>query len=102
MGKHISIDNNTLNAYLSASAKLAEIAHGTNLSIDRCNGPNSFVVSDKFAPEFKIKIEFDLSSDMPITLSADKVSMKWKKCKDSLEAQQYILRSVMEYRVHTA
>lgn len=99
MGKHISIDDNTLDAYLSASAKLTEIAHGTNLSIECCNGPNSFVVSDKFAPDFKIKIEFDLSSDMPITLSTDKVS---KKCKDSQEAQQYILRSVMEYRVHTA
>ena len=93
------MDSETLDAYLKASAVLTEIAHGTNFSIDSCDSPTSFTISDKSSPSFKIKLELDFSSNTPIKVSTETSS---KSCANAMDAQEYILRVVTTHRLKTA
>ena len=96
MKNSIDLSNEDLNLYLKASEKLTRIAHGTNFSIDGCESPTKFVISDKSAPDFKVSIELDFDSNTPIKVSTDTAS---KNCENELDAQEYILRLVNTYRI---
>ena len=93
------MDSETLDAYLKASAVLTEIAHGTNFSVDSCDSPTSFTISDKFASDYKVKVDLDFSSNTPIKVSTKTSS---KSCVNALDAQEYILRMVTAHRLKTA
>ena len=99
MSKPFDMDINALDAYLKASAVLTEIAHGTNLSIDGCDSPTKFTLSEESAPDFKLTVELNFDSNTPIKVSTDTAS---RECEKPLVAQEYILRLVTAHRIKTA
>ena len=99
MKQTIDICNEDLDAYLKASETLTKIAHGTNLSIDGCESPTKYILSDKSSPDFKVRVELDDSKNTPIKVSADSAS---KECANELDAQEYSLRLVTAHRINTS